>query len=253
MKNVNQTIAARAYLATDEQVRALAIANYEGSAAVDTSRATFLRVEVASLQAALGIKPRQRDYGKPQHFDRDTVMSTYNDVHARLYALVLDAVVTDDIRDSAKLRKAEKSRRAIERNRRSNFARSAKSTLAAFIRAGGNVAALVVPAVTKGSLAEQTKKLKPAVAQDRNELADRICTSMVNRIEKLREEDHELAQLVSQRLTVQLSPVTTDKTTKSPTKSVEENIPLRMGEGIFLPMPAANLEHIKPEVPSHAH
>lgn len=248
MKDINQTIAGRAYLATDEQVKALAVANYEGAATADTTRGTFLRVEVASLQAALGVKPRQRLGGKPQTFERDVVIATYNDVHKRLYALVMTAVVTDDIKDSPKLRKPEKSRRALERNRRSNFARSAKSTLMAFIRAGGNVAALAVPVVTKAALAEQTRKLKPAVEVDRTVLADRIVNSMAKRIEALRAEDHELAQMVSQKLTVQLSPVTTQHTTKSPAKSVEEMIPLRMGEGIFLPMPT-----ITPEPQQTAH
>ena len=108
MKDINQSIASRAFLATDEQIRALAIANYEGTATAENTRGTFLRVEVASLQAALGVQPRQRAGGKPQHFDRDTVLATYKDVHKRLYALVLDAVVTEDIADSAKLRKPEK-------------------------------------------------------------------------------------------------------------------------------------------------
>ena len=69
---------------------------------------------------------------------------------------------------------------------------------------------------------------------------------MVKRIDKLREEDHELAQQVAQKLTVQLSPVTAQHTTKSPAKSVEEMIPLRVGESIFLPIPA-------PEQPQVAH
>lgn len=253
MKDLNQTIAARAYLATDQQVRALSVLNFESIEQAALTRGTFLRVEVASLQAALGMEPRRRAGGKPQSFDKDEVLATYNDMHKRLYAIVLDAVTTADIADTPKLRKAEKSRRALERNRRSNFARSAKSTLAAFIRAGGNVAALVVPQVTKAALAAETAKRKQPVQEDLATKADRICSRMVKQIENIREEDHELAQAVAQRLTVQLSEVTTDKVTKSPAKSVEENIPLRMGERFFLPMvTAANLEHIKPE-PSTAH
>lgn len=246
MKDLNQTIASRAYLATDEQVRQLAILNFESSEGFAKTGGTFLRIEVAALQSALGIQPRQRAGGKPQRFDKDNVMATYRDVHNRLYALVLDAVVTPDIADNAKLRKAEKQRRALERNRRSNFARTVKSTLGAFIRAGGNVAALVVPSVTKGMLSAETKKLKPATELDRDAQADRICSSMVKRIENIREEDHELAQMVAQRLTVQLSPVTAQQTTRSPTKSVEEGIPLKLEGGIFLPMPPMV------EVPPHA-
>lgn len=246
MKDLNQTIASRAFLATDEQVRALAILNYQSGQQVEASRGTFLKVEVASLQNALGMAPRQRQGGKPQKFATDEVMAKYNEVHKHLYSLVLEAVVTDDIKDGPKLRKAEKTRRSLERNRRSNFARSAKSTLAAFIRAGGNVAALVVPQVSKGELASQTKRLKPAVQEDRSVLADRICSRMVKQLDKIREEDHELAQQVAQRLTVQLSPVTTEKTTKSATKAADEQIPLRVGDSIFLPMPQI-VSEIRPE------
>ena len=245
MKDVNQTIAARAYLATDAQVRELALLSWSSNDAVSSTRGTFLRVELASLQAALMGSPKQRAGGKPQSFEKDAVLSTLNDVHSRLYALVLDAVVTDDIKDAPKLRQAEKTRRAQERNRRSNFARSAKSTLLGFIRAGGNICSLVVPQVSKAQIAAETAKRKPQ--PDQAEQAERIANRMAKQIENIREDDHELAQMIAQKLTMVLAPVTVEKTTKSPAKSVETGTPLQLGEGIFLPMPAANLSEIKPE------
>lgn len=245
MKDLNQTIASRHYLATDAQVRELATLNYESGEQAVATRGTFLRVELAALQAAVMGAPKLRAGGKAQQLEKDAVLAALKEVHARLYSIVLEAITTDDIADGPKLRKAEKTRRALERNRRSNFARSAKATLMAYVRCGGNVSTLAVPQVTKAMLQAEIAKRKPQ--PDASEQAERIANRMAAQIERIKEEDQELAQAVSQRLVSALAATTTDKTTKSPAKAVEENIPLQVGESYFIPVSPTLLSEIKPE------
>lgn len=128
------------YLASDEAIARMAKDYSEARSALETVRGDYLKVLVAHSQKALpdAVTASQED-----------ALQAVNFTHDRLYMLVLAAVVTPDVAMADNLPDYEKHRRALERNRRSNFARSSKSTLIAYVAAGGGLQGLKPAEVTK--------------------------------------------------------------------------------------------------------
>jgi hypothetical protein len=239
--NVLQQIEKRSYLATDEQIRALAAANYQAGADLTNTGSTYLRILIAGTQAELGSTPRLRAVrgAKDAAPEMEAALNALQAVHERYYALVLEAITTEDVEDKPTLRKAEKSRRALERNRRGNFARTSASLVRAYIRAGCNILALVVPTATKSLLRSAVLQKKapptPEVIVERN------VSAVVTRIEELQADRPDLATITIQTLLARLTSMATggekQVTTSSPKKAMAEGITLKLGEGIFLPLP----------------
>lgn len=243
MKDILAILAQRHYVANDQQIRTLAQAYCDAQERASQVNGTFLRVLIAGTQIAMGTQPRLRaSRDKLPDFDVTEDLRTLNKVHLHYYEVILDAIVTDDIRDNPKLRQAEKSRRAMERNRRTNFARTAKATLVAYVRAGGNVRSLVVPTVTKASLrafAEQARS-KEVAKQEPKERVQTFVDRIMTRVEALRKDDEAIAADVAQLLILQLTDVAKcEKFTKSPKKAADEGIPLELEGRIWLPLPPA--------------
>jgi hypothetical protein len=113
-----------------------------------------LRVLVAGCQATLG-KVRR---GKA--LTSETQLSVLGDVSDRYYAAVLRGITTPEIAPVDGLEKAEATRRSIERNRRSTFARGAKSALNKWVSTGGDMRALDVETVTRDPLLAEVRQRK---------------------------------------------------------------------------------------------
>lgn len=137
------------YVATDAQVEALAHEMYTTNTRVQRIDGAYLRVLLVGCQAQLGaaVSKRRKSAG-----DIDAQMTVLNATHDRFYAAVLRGVTTPDIAADAALEPDERQRRSLERNRRSIFARTAKSTLAAYVRAGGDLRSVEADKATKASL-----------------------------------------------------------------------------------------------------
>lgn len=133
------------YVMNEAQIEALA-AEY-AAASMESSRinGTYLRVLVVACQAILGKVKR----GRPA---RDAQLEVLADVSGKFYPAVLRGVTTPDIIHESTLAKDEATRRSRERNRRSTFARAAKSTLASWIGAGGDMRGLDGETVTRDPL-----------------------------------------------------------------------------------------------------
>lgn len=134
------------YVANDAQVEGLAHECYKAGIAVQRTDGIYLRVLIAGCQAKLGATKRGRAPSV------ESQLSVVEQVHERFYAAVLRGVTTPDVVNEGNLEAAERNRRTLERNRRSNFARQSKSTLAAYAAAGGDIRAIEVATVTKGAL-----------------------------------------------------------------------------------------------------
>lgn len=120
-------IARAHFMATAAQVETLA----HDVVAGQNADGTYLRVLLAHVQSKLG-RPR-RGKQPPQEPVLDSI-------HESLYPSVLKGVANgDEITDT-------------ERNRRATFARSAASTVRAFIRGGGDVRGVDVATATKAGL-----------------------------------------------------------------------------------------------------
>lgn len=141
------------YAMTEQQVESLA--GEYASASVETARVsgTYLRVLVLATQAILGKVKRGR-------IARDAQLEVLADVSGKYYAAVLRGVTTPDIEPAPTLSREEQTRRSLERNRRSTFARSAKSTLASWISAGGDLRGLNAEEVTRDPLLAQIREAR---------------------------------------------------------------------------------------------
>jgi len=154
------------YMASDSEVEMLAAARFTNDEATRKVDGTYFRILVANLQSKAGAM-RAR---KPTAKDIEQYRVLLAEVHAPYYAAVLRGVTTPDIADMEGLSKEEKRDRALERNRRSNFARSAVSTLGTFIKLGGDVRGLKVSEVRKMDLqrwiADHPEKAPATVIED---------------------------------------------------------------------------------------
>lgn len=240
MSTIIQSIEKKSYLIKDTgDIEALAKAALLG----DQVPGTYLRALIATTQVRLGLDgPRTsavRGRVAPPE-DSEADLEVLKGVHAEFYTAVLAAVTTPDIAATAGLRKAEAARRAKERNRRSNFARSAKSTLAKYVKLGGNIRGLCVTTITKRALRDLTAKAGGAPPLSMETRAKRFATRMVKALEGLHEQDTELAQMALQQALTQLASRSAEwygaKPTTSIKRAVEHGQLLKTADGLFWPV-----------------
>lgn len=142
------------YAMTEHQVETLASEYAQATQQTQRVNTTYLRVLVNAMQSILGNKKVRGRVPVEAHLE------VLNDVSTKFYAAVLRGVTTPDIQPDTAQPKDEQTRRSIERNRRSTFARSAKSTLTSYISAGGDVRALDVDVVTRDPLLAAVRATK---------------------------------------------------------------------------------------------
>lgn len=142
---IHENIQRKHYVATEAEVEALAGEQYTAMETAGAGGVTFLRVLVAASQARLG----RRRGPAPRASAQSEVLEL---IYDKFYPAVLRGITTDDIAHDPAQSAIEQRRRALERNRRSAFARSAISTLRPFVAAGGDLRNLDVATVTKAFL-----------------------------------------------------------------------------------------------------
>lgn len=135
------------WVATAHDVEVLAHERYANSVVVANSDRTYLCVLVVAAQAQLG-RPR----GRPAAANIDAQLAVLASVHEKFYPAVLRGITTPDIAIEPNLDPKEQRARSLERNSRSAFARSANSTLVAFVKGGGDLRGLDAETVTKTAL-----------------------------------------------------------------------------------------------------
>lgn len=141
------------YVMNEAQVEALAAEYAAASSETARINGTYLRVLVVACQAILGKVKR----GRPA---KDAQLEVLADVSGKFYPAILRGVTTPDIVHDASLPKEEATRRSRERNRRSTFARAAKSTLASWVGAGGDMRGLDGETVTRDPLLVQVREAR---------------------------------------------------------------------------------------------
>lgn len=159
--NIQQTIAKAHYVATEAQVEDLTVAQWQAATGLELHNATYLRVILAQSQARTGTTKRGRH-------NKDAQLTVLKDVNTAYYAAVLRGLVKADptVAMEDGLEPKEKSYRALERNRRSTFARTSYRELVGFVERGGDLRGLDVETVSKASLRAFGK---PAESEDRTE------------------------------------------------------------------------------------
>lgn len=166
----------KGYLATDAQVATLAKEYVTNATGAENARGTYLRILLAHSLRELHKSPHKR------HTSAEA-LGAIESAHAHLYAVVVEATLTPDVAPEPKLSDEERRRRTQERNRRTNFARSSKSEIAAFIKAGGRLASLSPETITRDAL----RQFSRAAREGPKSLPDRI-TAAVERLTGLTEQ-----------------------------------------------------------------
>lgn len=137
------------YALNESQIESLAAKRTVSIVTVDQLDGTYLRALITGVQSKLGPKKGRTPSDEAQLAALETIAVPF-------YAAVLRGVTTPDIALEANMEHALVVVRNRERNRRATFARSAKSTLVAWIEAGGDVRAIDVNTVTKTELRQST-------------------------------------------------------------------------------------------------
>lgn len=144
--NIIDKIESAHHVATEQQIELLAQNHYTSLAAGARANGTYLKAVIVAAQSKLGKRgPRPK---------ADAQLAVLTGVHERFYAAVLRGVTTPDVAAEDGLERAEKQRRAIERNARSNFARTAMHVLTGYVERGGDLRSLDLASVTKTTLRE---------------------------------------------------------------------------------------------------
>lgn len=167
--------------------------------------------------------------------------ATLRAVHQEFYAVVLEAVVTPDIAKASRVLPEEKKRRARERNRRSNFARSAYGTIRRWLSIEGHDLMSLKPAkVTKTQLmAETPTRVRKPLSEDK---AAKRCEALMGRVLDFTrtlaasrpDQARKLLDEAINRAVQELARGAITPTTDA-AAAQEEHRPLRIGKTLFWP------------------
>lgn len=226
-----QSLDARFYVATPADIASIAKAYSQAMDTGQSTRGTYLRALVATTQAELGVKPRLRTTESPvtDKAVQAKQLEALELVHARFYEVVLNNVDGN----------------AEERNRRSGFARSAVSTVRAYIRAANDITSLSAMRVTKAALAEAvpTKKPRPASLPVLRNRVDTALSNLTRLSDTLAKVDKtaaiEVLNGILSTLANKLSSYGGAKPVADVQKAIADRVPFRTPVGVFYPVARA--------------
>jgi|SRR5579859_149481 len=226
------SIEAKGYIAADSDVEQVTQSIVGATQAIEAGRGNYLKMLVANTIQALGTEPRKRQSGKQPKLDEDGTakqLKALSDVHERFYAVVTKVV-------SAAVPAGKD--RALEINRKTNFARTAMSVVRRWIKVGNDVTALIPKAVTKAQLAVAATP-RAVSAQALATRAERDSKALVVTIMALADADKTKAieelQLLMDQITTQLLELSTSGATTDMATAMRERRPLRVKKMVFIP------------------
>lgn len=196
--NIHTKIERANFLASEADIESMAHQKQEGDEFATKTAGTYLRIMVALTAADIGGKTAclSRRRGRAaQSLTADEVsahMESLDRVSARCYAAVTRAVVSPDIAKREGLTAAEQTRRSLERNRRTNYARTALTALRMYVAAGRDVRDLTPVTVTKEALRDVAERFMPPPASIQ---AGRLARAASRNAKSLSAETTELATL----------------------------------------------------------
>lgn len=163
--NIQDSIEKKHYVATEHDVELLAASHFNSDTLTRRSDGQYLRILVAALKGQFGGATHRGPRRKLTAEDFNAQGAFLAETHTRYYAAVLKGITTPEVADDEALDVDTRRARASIRNARAGFARSAASTVQAFLRAGGDIRVVDVNVVTKTELRNWTRQ---AVTPDEN-------------------------------------------------------------------------------------
>lgn len=225
------SIETKNYVATASDIRALASTIVGATAEVITGRTTYLRALVATTQAELHATPRKNATAKPKHLKGSEIaaqLAALVAVHDRFYAAVLEAC-EEGLSGKDK---------ALELNRRSNFARTALYAVRSYIRAGHDITYVVAARTTKVTLAVSRPPRRASARSLKSRMEARSKALMVTALE-LSDVDKVTAvaeiELLLGQLAAQLASLGVQSTRDAAT-SAKTGAPLAIRGRVFVPV-----------------
>lgn len=221
------------YIATEADVTEVTRQYLEATTNAEAGRQTYLRMLAATSIKELGSVPKRSIAGRPRRLSQEEQaqqLAAIATVHERFYNAVLQVV-------EESLHSVPAKERAIEKNRRSNFARTALYALRLYVRAGKDLTALDLKKLSKSALAVVVPQ-RPPTARRLKGRVDRASKVFVTALLALSEADKDTARaeldsligiLAAQIATLGVS-VARDMET-----AIAEHRPFRSGATLFLP------------------
>lgn len=216
----------------DTVVRNLTTAYIEAKGELDATKVTYLRTLVEESQRELGIEPRANNR-KAKHIGQEEQarqLAAVATVHGRFYAIVNEVV-------DASLAEVPSKDHTLERNRRTNFARTALYAVRLYIRAGKDLTAVAPARVTKSTLAVEAR---PAVRSPRRlkNRVERASKAFVTALLELGETDKSVALaeldtllgIMANQMAALGAPPARDLK-----QAVEHHKPFKSGSTLFVP------------------
>lgn len=230
------SIETKNYIATASDIRALASTIVGATAEVITGRTTYLRALVATTQAELHAAPRKNATAKPKHLkgaEIEAQLKALLAVHDRFYVAVLEACEEG----------LPAKDKALELNRRSNFARTALYAVRSYIRAGNDITYVVAGRTTKITLAVTRTPRRASARSLKSRMEARSKALMVTAIE-LSDVDKATAvaeiELLLGQLAAQLAALGVSST-KDAAQSAATGAPLSIRGRVFVPVTATQV------------
>lgn len=229
-----KTLESNGYVATPDDIQEITKDSLSATAAVHASGMTYLRALVGTTQSQLGLTPKRRTMPPPMSAEETKrQLDALEDVHSRFYEAVMKAVQATPIIDEER----GQDRRLVYASR-ANFARSAKSTLRAWILSENNIRGLVASRVTKYALQAEIKESTPRPPSERRVItqADRILKAITATGPP--EDSIRLLEIVISRLVAGLSDLGVETTTKLE-DAIKDHKLFETKTGVFWPAPPA--------------
>ena len=195
MTTILVTIERKHYIVTEHDVELLGASHFNSDVLTRRSDGQYLRILIAAMKAKFGNGHGAGRRRKLTEADAQEQGAFLAETHTRFYAAVLKGVTTPDCEADERLSVDEQRARAAQRNARGGFARSAASTLQAFIRAGGDIRAVKLDTVTKGELRAFARSVTRPEENERARAAHASVQRLTRDIEALAEDDPDAARL----------------------------------------------------------
>lgn len=212
-----------------DEIRELARQTVDGKKAVTTARGAYFRALVESAQVEL------RGKGPVSQAEQ---VAAVKKVHRRFYPAVEEAV-NYDIKKDRKNSKDERDRRTLERNRRTNFARTAYGAIKKWLRAPDHDLLKLDPQqVTKSQLLDEAPPsrqhtMTPKRIQARG---GRLIDQLVRFAKQIAKGDEKQAAKIVEEAMQELVKFTTAhiQATTDVRVAAREGTPLRLGKKVFI-------------------
>ena len=213
----------KTWTATD--IRSLARQTVDGRNQLNTARGAYLRALIETAQAALDSSA-----------DHAAQLAALKAAHKRFYPIVREAIATDEIIMAAGFARKDV---ALERNRRTNFARSSFTAIKRWMRdPDHDLMALPAAKTSKSKLESDAPPAKPhAMTRTRaQKKAAKLIGDLLGFTKLLGKIDEAQAREVLNQAIVRLTQqMTLGKITTDASVATAEGRPLRVGKSVFVP------------------